>query len=280
MTHQDIALHVHDIGLRVTVQDLGRPGLAHLGVPTAGAADRASMQQANALVGNPAHAAALEIVLRGMTLHLEGATRIAVVGAPWSVNGTAAASGTAVDVGNDAVVSVGNCDGAYAYLAVAGGVDVASVLGSRSTDTLSQLGPQPAQPGAVLPVGNATGTTDTTGTTQSAPLRVVFGPRDDWFTTDAHEALLTAEWTVTPSSDRIGLRLSGPALERQVHDELPSEGLVAGAVQVPPDGQPILFLANHPTTGGYPVIAVVVSADVDRAAQHRPGMTVRFAAHD
>jgi biotin-dependent carboxylase-like uncharacterized protein len=270
------ALHVRKIGVRATVQDLGRPGLAHLGVPTAGAVDRTSLRDANHLVGNDDDAAGLEIVLRGLTLMCDGDARIAVVGAPWTVDGVTVDTQASHLVGAGTTLEVGPAAGAYTYLAVAGGIDVAAVLGSRSTDTLAGIGPDAVQVGSVLPVGEVTGPSRPLTSRLDGPLRVVLGPRDDWFTDDAIEHLCQAEWTVSPSSDRIGLRLTGPVLSRRTTDELPSEGMVCGAIQVPPDRQPILFLANHPTTGGYPVIAVVISEDTDRAAQHRPGAPLRF----
>jgi biotin-dependent carboxylase-like uncharacterized protein len=270
------ALHVRTIGLRATVQDLGRTGLAHLGVPTAGAVDRTSLRDANHLVGNNDDAAGLEIVLRGLTLTCDGAARVAVVGAPWTVDGVTVDVQTSHTVGAGTTLEVGPAAGAYSYLAVAGGIDVAPVLGSRSTDTLAGIGPDVVKVGSVLRVGEATGPARPVTSRAKGPLRVVLGPRDDWFTDDAIEQLCRAEWTVSPSSDRIGLRLTGPVLSRRTTEQLPSEGMVSGAIQVPPDGQPILFLANHPTTGGYPVIAVVISEDTDRAAQHRPGARLRF----
>jgi biotin-dependent carboxylase-like uncharacterized protein len=259
------------------VQDLGRPGFAHLGVPTAGAADRHSLRNANRLVGNADNAAGLEMLLHGLVCTLSEDTDVAVVGAPWSINDVPVPVGAAKRVPVGATVRVGNAVGVYSYLAVAGGIEVASVLGSRSADSLSGVGPAPVQAGDVLPLGTHRGRVRSPSpANDDGPLRVVMGPHDDWFGPGAVNHLLGTEWTVSPSSDRTGLRLSGPALTRRTKEELPSEGMVAGAIQVPPDGQPIVLLANHPTTGGYPVIAVLVSDDVDRAAQHRPGTIVRF----
>jgi biotin-dependent carboxylase-like uncharacterized protein len=277
-------LRIERTGPRTTVQDLGRPGYADRGVPRAGAADRAALRHANLLVGNDGGAAALESTLGGLVVTALADLTIACVGAALTIGETKQSRPIGVAVGE--VIRVRTPPtGVYSYLAVAGGIDSAVVLGSRSTDTLSGLGPAVLQPGDVLSVGQPVTTpfraddiapTHHQGAGGDAPLRVVLGPRDDWFTVRAMERLLESEWTVQPDSDRTGLRLRGPALERRVADELPSEGMVAGAIQVPPDGQPIVFLANHPTTGGYPVIAVVVTADVDRAAQHRPGQRIRF----
>jgi biotin-dependent carboxylase-like uncharacterized protein len=182
--------------------------------------------------------------------------------------------------------------GLRTYLAVRGGIDVPIEAGSRSADLTSGLGPAPLRPGDVLPVGEpASDRTPVAGrpgrggrhavatavTRGPVRLTVVAGPRDDWFAAGAVELLCGADYMVSQDSDRTGLRLDGPALPRAREDELPSEGLVSGALQVPPDGRPILLLTDHPVTGGYPVIAVVRSADVGRAAQLRPGQQIGFA---
>ena len=180
--------------------------------------------------------------------------------------------------------------GLRTYLAVRGGVDVPAVLGSRSADLLSGLGPAPLRAGELLPLGSAgpAGAIDTpaprpgpvrgVARTGPAELRVRPGPRDDWFAPGAIELLCGSDYTVTPASDRTGVRLDGRALPRASGrtGELASEGVVTGALQVPPDGRPILLLADHPVTGGYPVLAVVRSADIGLAAQLRPGHRVRF----
>jgi KipI family sensor histidine kinase inhibitor len=289
-------------GPLTTVQDLGRPGLAHLGVPGSGAADTASLQLANRLVGNPAGAAGLEVTLGRLVLRFDSAAVVAVAGAPArlaletpSDHGPAGdhqpAHGTAFAVPAGSVLRIGApAVGLRSYLAVAGGIDVPPVLGSRSTDRLSGLGPSPLRPGDRLAVGRARSpilmppdhrpdTAVPTAAADPVPLRVIPGPRDDWFTPDALATLTADRYQVTQASDRTGLRLVGPALLRSPGrpGELPSEGVAAGSLQVTHDGQPILLLADHPTTGGYPVIAVVVTADLDLAAQLRPGQRVRFA---
>jgi biotin-dependent carboxylase-like uncharacterized protein len=181
------------------------------------------------------------------------------------------------------VLRVGSVtSGLRAYLAVRGGIDVPPVLGSRSTDTLAPVGPPRLEEGARLPVGDQAGGDPYRQVAPTPPvdpepvLRTVRGPRDEVFTHDAVRGLIGAAWTVTSDSDRTGVRLDGPVLERRRRVELASEGMVEGSLQVPPDGHPILFLANHPTTGGYPVIAVVVGADLSLAAQARPGTRMRF----
>ncbi|MGH8893632.1 MAG: biotin-dependent carboxyltransferase family protein, partial [Actinomycetes bacterium] len=177
--------------------------------------------------------------------------------------------------------------GVRSYLAVRGGVQVTEVLGSRSTDVLSGLGPPPVAAGQTLTVGEPPATQPDVDVapvaevgSAEATLRIVPGPRDDWFTPSALETLLDYPYEVTPDSNRVAMKLSGRRLDRRGADELPSEGVVRGALQVPPSGQPVLFLADHPVTGGYPVIAVVVDADTDVAAQVRPGGSLRFARAD
>jgi KipI family sensor histidine kinase inhibitor len=279
------------------VQDLGRPGWGHLGVPYSGAADPVSLRRANRLAGNPDGAAGLELTLGRAVLRFPDGARVAVTGAPAPVTltepgGTAGAAprdvphGTAFGVPAGGEVRVGApAAGLRSYLAVRGGVDVPPVLGSRSADLRSGLGPPPLRAGDVLPVGAPTpaptaaapGTATVIPTPEPAVLRVIPGPRDDWFAPGALQRLCGGTYTVTPASDRTGLRLDGPALPRAHGDELPSEGVVTGALQVPPGGGPILLLPDHPVTGGYPVIAVVVSADVGLAGQLRPGARLRFA---
>jgi biotin-dependent carboxylase-like uncharacterized protein len=265
-------------GPLTTVQDLGRPGYAHLGVPGSGAADRPALCLANRLVGNEEGAAGLELTFGGAVLRFASAAWVAVTGTPLPVRPGAMNAPFHVPAG--ATVAFGVPPrGVRSYLAVRGGVAVPPVLGSRSTDVLSGLGPAPLAAGDQLPVGTATGpiTVDVAPVPEPEEepvLRVVAGPRDDWFTTLA--PLTSGAYEVTAQSNRVGVRLAGPALTRGRPGELPSEGMVTGALQVPPNGLPIIFLADHPTTGGYPVAAVLVADDVRRAAQLRPGGRVRF----
>lgn len=268
-----------------TVQDGGRVGWASIGVPRSGAADRASADLANRLVGNRVEAAVLEVTAGGLRLRAERTVLVAVTGAPLpvQVDGRALPLNAPVTVPAGAVLVLGvPSAGLRSYVAVRGGVDVRAVLGSRSTDTLSGLGPAPLAAGDRLPVGSLAGEEPVVdvAAVRAPPadpvLRVLPGPRRDWLAPSAWTALTTRPWTVTVDSDRVGLRLAGPRLERAREDELPSEGLVPGAVQVPPDGAPVLFLADHPVTGGYPVLAVVTTVDLSAAAQLRPGDEVRF----
>ncbi|MDT0303509.1 5-oxoprolinase subunit C family protein [Streptomonospora wellingtoniae] len=280
------AVEVVRTGVLSTVQDSGRRGHAALGVGGSGAADRASYALANRLLANPEGAAALEATMGGLVLRARGAVTAAVTGAPCpvAVDGRGAATGTVLHLPDGAELRLGPPpSGLRSYVAVRGGLDVAPVLGSRSTDTLAGLGPPPPQEGTVLPVGPAPRGLPTVDWVPVPPfperelsLRVVPGPRDDWFGDGVLEVLLSSAYEVTSRSDRIGARLWGPALSRLGGGELPSEGMVPGSLQVPPEGRPVLFLADHPVTGGYPVIAVVVAADVSRAAQARPGARLRF----
>ncbi|MEU1791839.1 biotin-dependent carboxyltransferase family protein [Streptomyces sparsogenes] len=282
----DSAFSVVRAGALTTVQDLGRAGHAHLGVPRSGALDEPALRLANRLVGNPEGAAALETTLTGCAVRLRRAATVAVTGAPCpvTVDGRPAAWGAPVRVPAGALVEVGAAThGVRGYVAFDGGVEAEQVLGSRSTDVLSGLGPAPLADGAVLRLGAPYGPAPAVdaapcpGPPRELVLPVVLGPRHDWFTPRALRTLATGEFRVSAASNRIGLRTEGPALERARDDELPSEGMVLGALQVPPDGRPVLFLADHPTTGGYPVVGVVPESHLPAAAQAVPGTALRFA---
>jgi biotin-dependent carboxylase-like uncharacterized protein len=271
-------------GALTTIQDLGRPGWAHVGVPRSGAADRKALKLANHLVGNVLSAAALETTIAGPRLRFNGAATVALTGAVVDarVGDRAVPMNAAVEVGDGEILKVGNAkSGLRTYIAFAGGINVPLVLGSAATDTLTGLGPAALARGDSLSLARGHGSR---ASVVSPPLslatvptlHLVLGPRDDWFTADAITRLTSEPFTVTPASNRIGLRLDGPPLERARTDELLSEGLIPGAIQVPASGQPILLMADHPTTGGYPVIAVVVESDLPLAAQLRPGQQLRF----
>ncbi|WP_148614762.1 biotin-dependent carboxyltransferase family protein [Nocardioides rubriscoriae] len=271
----------------VTVQDGGRTGLAHLGVPRAGPLDRPAAGLAGRLVGNPPHAAVLEVTLSGLVLRAGEARWVAVTGAACevTVDGRARGHGRAERVPAGAVLRLGPATaGVRSYLAVAGGWAVEPVLGSRSTDTLAWVGPPRVLAGTLLPVGPPAGppaTVEVPGRWSPGPvvLRVHPGPRLDRFAAGTLARLCATSYAVGPASDRVGLRLAavaGEVLERTDVRELASEGMVLGAVQVPPDGQPVVLLADHPATGGYPVVAVVPADDLARVAQLRPGDPVRF----
>lgn len=292
------AIEIIATGLQTLVQDGGRHGLAGLGISPSGALDPAAMRQANRLVGSPTDAPVLENLLGGLQLRCHGRATLAVTGAdaPLTLH---AADGRAWPAPNHAAVALDDGDrltvgtataGVRAYVAVRGGWQVAPVLGSRATDTLAQIGPPALHAGQHLLVGHALPAAALRAVQASgAPrpelprpgdevtLDILLGPRTDWFTSAALALLQAQVWRVTPQSNRIGMRLQGNRpLERSRHDELPSEGTVTGAIQVPAGGQPVLFLADHPLTGGYPVIAVVASHHLGLAAQIPVGCAVRF----
>jgi biotin-dependent carboxylase-like uncharacterized protein len=269
-------------GTLTTIQDRGRPGHAHLGVPRAGVLDPPAAALANRLVGNDEAAAVLEVTLGGLEIRAGSGRWVAVTGAagPVSVDEQARGHARAEWVPAGATLRVGTpVTGVRSYVAIAGGIVVRPVLGSRSTDTLAWVGPPRLEAGATLPVGEPTGEPrplDTPRPPRVGSLRMAVGPRDDWFAAGAVDLLYGRAYTVHADSNRIGLRLSGPKLERARSGELASEGMVLGAVQVPPSGQPVVFLADHPVTGGYPVVGVVDRDDLWQCAQLRPGDDVRF----
>jgi biotin-dependent carboxylase-like uncharacterized protein len=275
------ALTVLAPGPLTTVQDRGRPGRAGIGVGRSGAADRASAALGNRLLGNGDGAAVLEATLGGLVVRAEADLLVVTTGARCPGSPVHAAPGL---LRAGVTLALGTPpSGLRTYLAVRGGVAVEPVLGSRSADLLAGLGPAPLRAGDVLPVGDDAGpfpgvdvapVPDPPG--GEVTVRLLPGPRADWLTPAGLDALAGAAWEVTSESNRVGLRLAGPRLERAVEGELPSEGLVRGALQVPPAGQPVLFLADAPVTGGYPVAGYVEDADVDRCAQLRPGQTLRL----
>jgi biotin-dependent carboxylase-like uncharacterized protein len=275
------ALEVVRPGPLTTVQDAGRPGQAALGVGRSGACDRRAYALANRLVGNPPGAAVLEVTFGALEVRARGDLLVATTGARCA-GGWPHAAPTRLADGQ--LLRLGApVTGVRTYVAVRGGLAVEPVLGSCSTDVLAALGPPVPAPGDVLPVGEATGPLPLVDVAPVADpadgdvaLRVLPGPRRDWFDDSAWQQLLTTRWEVTSDSNRVGLRLDGPALVRSTEGELPSEGMVRGALQVPPSGLPVLFLADSPVTGGYPVIAYVADDDVDLAAQLRPGQGLRL----
>lgn len=279
-------IQVLDPGPLTTVQDGGRRGWAHLGVPAAGPADWLCHALANRLVGNPDDCAALEATVAGPKLCFTEPAMVAVTGAPVTVDGELMPVGASFAVRTGQVVSAGRTAGVRSYLAVAGGVVVEQILGSSATDTLSGLGPGRLRRGDRLGLTPYDQVADRPPRRlreerlprPSGPLRVVLGPHQNWFTPPAVDTLLREEYSVTPASDRVGIRLSGPVLRRAIDGELPALGMVTGSLQVPADGQPIMLLANHGATGGYPVVAVVASADLPRAGQVRPGARLTFTA--
>jgi biotin-dependent carboxylase-like uncharacterized protein len=279
-------LEIIKTGPLALLEDLGRPGLAHMGVTRSGAADRRSHTLANRLVANPDDRATIEVMFGGFSARVHGDdVAIAVTGADAnpSVNGVPFGTNSIHYAHDGQVLSLGSPNsGLRSYLAVRGGIEVARVLGSRSYDVMSAIGPQPLQAGDVLNVGDHT---DDFPELDQAPVAsiaddllevlVVPGPRDDWFTDP--DALVHTDWIATDRSDRVGMRLAGRPLQYRWPDrQLPSEGATRGAIQVPPNGLPVILGPDHPVTGGYPVIGVVADADIDKIAQIRPGQHVRL----
>lgn len=299
-------------GLQSLIQDLGRPGHAGLGVSSAGALDRSSLRRANRIVGNDPSAAVVESVAGGLRVQAVGDQVLAVAGAPSALTVVTPSDVPDPDASDDEagqsefdrpervrqvpmatafalldgeILTIGAPErGFRSYLAIRGGAAVDAVLGSRSTDTMSGIGPAPLAAGQLLGAGAAT-SSNVVGNPELQPdfpdtgvtvLDIVPGPRDDWFDAAALESLCAQEWAVTPRSNRVGMRLDGQPLSRSRDGELPSEGTMAGALQIPPEGQPVLFLADHPITGGYPVIGVVVDHQLDLAAQVPIGGSIRF----
>ncbi|QHI99633.1 5-oxoprolinase/urea amidolyase family protein [Xylophilus rhododendri] len=291
------ALEVVSAGLQSLFQDRGRHGQAGQGVSASGAMDQSALKSANRLVGNPSDLACIETAGGGLRLRCHGDCVVAVTGADAAVSLTSADGRAWPAAGYQALAL---CDGdtlclaepvagARCYLAVRGGFAIAPVLGSCSTDILAQVGPPAIAAGqrlAIRPAGPLAGAVvgaeetppqDLPSTHEEVVLDVVLGPRTDWFTPEAIALFSSQSWQVSPQSSRVGIRLQGEqALQRSVAGELPSEGTVLGAIQVPPSGQPVLFLADHPLTGGYPVIAAVASHHLDRAGQLPVNARVRF----
>jgi biotin-dependent carboxylase-like uncharacterized protein len=299
-------MRILDPGPLAVIEDLGRPGRADIGVSPSGALDRAALRLGNRLLGNDEGCAGVEILFGGFTARFEEPAWFAVTGAfgPLELDEepvdpylpVRASAGSTLRIGSPAA-------GVRSYLTVRGGIDVTPVLGSRSSDLLSGLGPAPLAAGDLLPVGPHPGAQiplldflpvappGGQGDSGVAEVRAFLGPRADRFTPAALDAFFSHEWEVSAESNRVGARLDpvrqpshlaghdprqAPLLERAVAAELPSELMVAGAVQVSPDGRPTVLLADHPVTGGYPVIAVVASPSLDLLAQLRPGQHLTF----
>lgn len=294
------ALVVKDPGMQSMLEDLGRPGLGDLGVPASGAADHVSAAQANRMVGNESGATVIESLLGGLSVTARGHHVLALSGAPVdaAVSGQQGENPLPRDIPfalyDGETLTLGTPHtGLRTYLAVRGGFGGPTVLGSRSTDVLSRIGPEALTAGSVIEVRSAAsrpvGRPEAPAVTLPEPgrptvLRVTTGPRGDWFTPAALETLTRQQWRVSSQSNRVGVRFETPedgrALERAITGELASEGVVTGSLQVPHSGVPVLFLADHPVTGGYPVIGVVVPEDLSLAAQLPPGSAVRFTLVD
>ena len=279
-------LQVISTGTMALVEDFGRPGLASMGVGKSGAADVGSMRLANRLVGNHEDAACIEVTFGGLEFRALFDLTIAVTGAPApiDVDGRKEPCNAVIAVRSGQRLRLGfpTC-GVRSYVAIRGGIDVMPELGSRSADIMANIGPAPLAPGMTLDVASAPAAFPLVDIAPIASmndgdilLHARPGPRDDWFTKQALDALWAGPFVVTTNSNRVGMRLDGPPLTRRDDRELLSEGVVMGSLQAPPSGHLTLFLADHPVTGGYPVIAVVLSRDIDKAAQARPGQRLFF----
>jgi len=291
MAAADAQAHVHDAAIEVIapgpltlLQDLGRPGHGAIAVGPSGAFDRAAHRLANRIVGNDEAAATLECAGGGLQLRAMAACTVAVTGAhgPIDLDGSPVARGPPLHVPAGSSLTIGQpSSGLRSYVAIRGGFNAPPVLGSLARDTMAGLGPAPIQAGDLLAVGVSDSNprvdfVPLTTIPDELTLHVVPGPRADWFDVGP---LDTATYVVTDRSDRMGIRLQGSPLLRTPQArgrEVEPEGMVRGALQVPPDGQPVLLGPDHPVTGGYPVIAVVIDADLDACAQARPGTPVRF----
>ncbi|MBA2776574.1 MAG: 5-oxoprolinase subunit PxpB [Chloroflexia bacterium] len=287
------AIEVLDAGLQTSVQDLGRPGHGRLGVAPGGAVDRAALIAGNRLVGNADDAAGLECTLTGPHLRFLRPGRIAVTGAELGarLNGLRVPSGAArvVGAGDELTFKRGEGNGARAYLCLGGGIDVPVRLGSRSTDLMAGFG---GFQGRALRMGDRLRRRNVGADVESQPalgpwppqerplqgnvFRVARGPQFDRFDDDAWKTFTTREFTVSSQSNRLGIRLDGPSILPNGGADIISEGIVTGAIQITGEGQPIVMLPSRATIGGYPKIATVVFADLDRLGQLRPGDRIRF----
>ena len=282
-----MALIVVRPGMLTTVQDLGRWGYQGSGVPVAGPMDAYSHRRANRLVGNPDGAAALEITMIGPELQADADVVCVVSGAEFD----ATLNGEAIDVTHPFVISAGSRlrfggrrSGARASLAVAGGLDLPLVFGSRATSVVARMGPLGGRPlvaGDVLPVMSRAGEGRAASAALPLPrggarLRIIRGPHDAMFASHALGALTASRFVVTPESNRMGYRLAGPPLAHGGGADILSDATPIGSVQVPASGQPILLMADRQTTGGYPRIATVISADLPIAGQLAPGDWIEF----
>ncbi len=289
------ALEVIAPGLHTTVQDRGRFGFQDIGVPASGPLDRISLSLANALVGNPPGTPALEVLLQGPTLKVSAeSARVALAGCSAGIeirsgNARTIPAGRSVRLARGEVFRIGVLgDSVCAYLAIEGGLDVPLVLGSASTYVRGAIGGfqgRRLQAGDIVPLKLAGA--DVRGE-YALPrqldlaldqlIRVVLGPQADYFTADSVQTFLASDYTVSPQADRMGYRLTGPALAHAKGYDIVSDGIVAGAVQVPGSGLPIVLMVDHQTIGGYPKIATVISADIPVIARRKPGRQIRFVA--
>lgn len=289
------AIRIVSAGFAPTLQDLGRPQVQHLGVPPSGAVDPTALRLANALVGNPEDAAAIELRVMGPTIEIEAeVARVALVGtaAPVEILGdrkVEAPSHQSMRLTRGRRLRIGGLsDTGVAYLAIEGGFAITPVYDSLSTYTRAKIGGldgRALRDGDLLPLRQAEAEVraerrcaDLSWWRETGPVRVVPGPQDDFFTAESVERFFAETYTVTREADRMGMRLDGPVLAHSRGHDIVSDGIATGAIQVPGNGRPIILLADHQTTGGYPKMGTVISADIPRLGRMRPGDTMRFAA--
>lgn len=284
------SLHILSPGFLTTIQDLGRDHYAHLGLSSSGAADNVSLRLGNLLVGNPPGAAALEMTLSGATIAFNSSFPIALTGSDFdsTLDGRAVACWQTIFVQSGQTLRCGSTlSGARCYLCVGGGIQVDPVLDSSSTHLQAALGGAGGgltKPGDVFTVGHTAGPRVALSIRpdileclfKPGPLRATPGMQIDWFTAEERSLFFSSPYVVKEESNRTGLRLAGPPLNHRVREDLVTEGVSLGAIQIPPGGEPIMLFVEHPTTGGYPKIASVVSADTHRVGQLRPRDDVRF----
>jgi allophanate hydrolase len=289
------ALEVINSGSHTTIQDLGRTGFRDVGVPSSGPLDHISFRLANSLVGNPVNTPSLEILMLGPTLKvLADSVRIALVGGDASVE-IGSGSGRRIPSGQSARLSSGDVlripplgNTVCAYLAIEGGFHIPPVLGSASTYPRGRIGGiegRRLQPRDLAPIKQNKARLRAESVMArpldlglDQPIRVILGPQADYFSKEAIETFLSADYVVSPQSDRMGYRLKGPTLIHTKGYNIISDGIVTGAIQVPGSGQPIILMVDNPTTGGYPKIATIISADIPVVGRRSPGRKVRFVA--
>jgi biotin-dependent carboxylase-like uncharacterized protein len=280
-------LVVENCSVGASIQDLGRVGWRRHGISTAGAMDQLSLAVANLLVGNPPSTAAIEVSLAGARFRLMGGSALLAVAGPGvalRVNGRSFPERQSIRAKHDDIIEVtAPRNAVHGYIAMAGGLALASVMGSLSTHQRSGLGPPALDVGMCLRLHSgplpAPLMLDEIPLHDGGPIRILPGPQDDWFAPDTLEALTNAEWRIDPRSDRMGRFLEGPRL-KPLPGSMVSDGIVQGGIQIPPSGQPIILMRDCQTTGGYPRIATVISADMDRLAQIPAGSELRFVEVD
>jgi biotin-dependent carboxylase-like uncharacterized protein len=281
-------LVITSIGPASSVQDGGRPGAQRYGLTPSGAVDRLALAAANTLVGNELFAAAIEVGPFGATFTARGgAVRVALAGGSRNaeISGRAVAFDTSATLADGETLTLGFArGGSFSYLAIEGGIAGEPMFGSLAVNARAGLGspyPRPFQSGDELLSAPASGAAERRielPTIPDAPIRILFGPQDDEFSDDAKKLFLDSEWKISATSDRMGYRLEGPVIKHLHGHNIVSDGTVNGSIQVPGAGQPIVLMPDRGTSGGYPKIATVISADLGRFAQIPAGRAFRFKA--